>query len=148
MLNARPCMDEFSRRASRVSIKICDGKYRNNESARQQINVSKSMCAPAIFALFPHVSPLFFTTNTHCFGPRRSLASVKMNFHDVFPVCKRSNRDKVKFRSLVDRFYKFGSSHSRIIIGSTQRELSIEHPASLLSLISIDDIYLNDTFYQ
>lgn len=45
----------FSRRASRVSIKICDEKYRNNESARQQIDVSKSMCARAIFALFPHI---------------------------------------------------------------------------------------------
>lgn len=58
----------FSRRASRVSIKICYGKYRNNESARQQIDVSKSMRAPAIFALFPHIlfSPLFFTTNVYC----------------------------------------------------------------------------------
>jgi len=59
----------FSRRASRVSIKICDGKYRNNVSARQQIDVSKSMHAPVIFALFPHIlfSPFFFfATNVHC----------------------------------------------------------------------------------
>lgn len=121
----------FSRRASRVSIKICDGKYRNNESARQQIDVSKSMRAPAIFALFPHIlfSPLFFSQLTcivqTVFKPR---ALVKMNFYGVFLVCKRSNRDKAKFQPLVDRFCKFSSSHSRIIIGATKRGLSIKCP--------------------
>lgn len=67
----RCCFDiwmGFSRRASRVSIKICDGKYRNNESARQQIDVSKLMRAPAIFALFLHFFffYFFFATKAHC----------------------------------------------------------------------------------
>jgi len=121
----------FSRRASRVSIKICDGKYRNNESARQQIDVSKSMRALAIFALFPHIlfSPLFSTTNVYCLDRAfESRAWVKMNFYGVFLVCKRSNRDKAKFQPFVDRFCKFSSSHSRIIIGATKRELSIKCP--------------------
>lgn len=76
----------FSRRASRVSIKICDGKYRNNESARQQIDVSKSMRAPTIFALFPHILffPLFSTTNVHCLDRVQTSRALKWIF-TVYP---------------------------------------------------------------